>query len=534
MADPRGFLTTPRQTPARRPVDIRISDWREVYTDLGPGQLERQAGRCMSCGIPFCHHGCPLGNLIPEWNDLVHTGDWRAAAERLHATNNFPEFTGRLCPAPCESACVLGISADPVAIKQVEVEIIDRAWAEGWVPPRRASPAAAAAGRKVAVIGSGPAGLAAAQQLTRAGHAVTVFERADAPGGLLRYGIPEFKMEKRHLDRRLIQMLAEGTEFRCGVEAGLDVTAAQLRADYAAIVLACGATVPRGLPVPGADLAGVHQAMEYLPLANSAVAAADGAGGGRAGDGRRRGAGHGTGASPGGASQRGPVAAASAGQAFAAGPLPVPPTAISAAGRNVVIIGGGDTGADCLGTALRQGARSVTQLEILPRPPDTRPATQPWPVHPAIFRVSSAHEEGGDRVYAVSTQQFLAAETGRVRGLVLVDAEAQAGGFQPVPGTERELPCDLVLLAMGFTGAEAGPLATDLGVAFDQRGNVARDSSFAASVPGVFVAGDAGRGQSLIVWAIAEGRSAAAAVDAYLCGDTSLPAAIEPATVPLR
>jgi glutamate synthase (NADPH) small chain len=518
MADPRGFMTTPRQTPARRPVDVRISDWREVYTEFGTGQLERQAGRCMDCGIPFCHSGCPLGNLIPEWNDLVHNCDWRAAAERLHATNNFPEFTGRLCPAPCESACVLGISADPVTIKQVEVEIIDRAWAEGWVPPRRPAPAALAAGRKVAVIGSGPAGLAAAQQLTRAGHAVTVFERADAPGGLLRYGIPEFKMEKRHLDRRLIQMLAEGTEFRCGVEAGNDITAAQLQADYAAIVLACGATVPRGLPVPGSDLPGIHQAMEYLPPANRAVAAADGAdgaGGGRAGDGQRRRA-------RGGAARQPAVTAA------------VREPAISARGRDVVIIGGGDTGADCLGTALRQGAASVTQLEILSRPPGDRPAGQPWPVHPAIFRVSSAHEEGGERVFAVSTQRFLAAESGRVRGLVLVDVEPSGGGFQPVPGSERELACDLVLLAMGFTGAEAGPLVTDLGVAFEARGNVARDGDFATSVPGVFVAGDAGRGQSLIVWAIAEGRSAAAAVDTYLCGDTTLPAAISPATVPFR
>jgi glutamate synthase (NADPH) small chain len=486
MADPKGFLTTPRQTPARRPVDVRISDWREVYTEFGADRLERQAGRCMDCGIPFCHSGCPLGNLIPEWNDLVHSGDWRAAAERLHATNNFPEFTGRLCPAPCESACVLGISSDAVTIKQVEVEIINRAWAEGWVPPRRPAPAAQAAGRTVAVIGSGPAGLAAAQQLTRAGHAVTVFERADAPGGLLRYGIPEFKMEKRHLDRRLIQMLAEGTEFRCGLEAGVDITAAELRTRYAAIVLACGATVPRGLPVPGADLAGIHQAMDYLPLANHAVAAADGE----------------------------------------------PP--ISARGRNVVIIGGGDTGADCLGTAIRQGAVSVTQLEILPRPPDHRPASQPWPTYPAIFRVSGAHEEGGERVYAASTQQFLGDESGRVRGLVLTEVTASAGGFEPVPGTDREVACDLVLLAMGFTGAERGPLVTDLGVAFDSRGNVARDGSFAASVPGVFVAGDAGRGQSLIVWAIAEGRSAAAAVDAYLCGDTSMPAPISPTTAPLR
>ena len=539
-------MTTPRQLPARRPVDVRITDWREVYTEFGPDQLERQAGRCMDCGIPFCHAGCPLGNLIPEWNDLVHTGDWRAAAERLHATNNFPEFTGRLCPAPCESACVLGISADPVTIKQVEVEIIDRAWSEGWVPPRRPAPAALAAGRKVAVIGSGPAGLAAAQQLTRAGHAVTVFERADAPGGLLRYGIPEFKMEKRHLDRRLIQMLAEGTEFRCGVEAGLDVTAADLRAEYAAIVLAAGATVPRGLPVPGSDLAGIHQAMEYLPLANRAVAAADGAGGGRAGDGRRRRA-RTRAADARAADSRAENSRAAGGLAVngragngrlpAAGAVAatrVPETAISARGRDVVIIGGGDTGADCLGTALRQGAASVTQLEILPRPPGDRPASQPWPVHPAIFRVSGAHEEGGERVYAVSTQRFLADANGRVRALVIVEVAASGGGFQPVPGTERELACDLVLLAMGFTGAEAGPLVTDLGVEFDNRGNVARDGDFATSVPGVFVAGDAGRGQSLIVWAIAEGRSAAAAVDSYLCGDTNLPAAISPKAAPLR
>ncbi len=350
-----------------------------------------------------------------------------------------------------------------------------------------------------------------------------VFERADAPGGLLRYGIPEFKMEKRHLDRRLIQMLAEGTEFRCGVEAGIDITAAELSRDYAAIVLAGGAAVARQLPVPGADLAGIHQAMEYLPLANRAVAAAADAGGGRAGDGQRR-------ARRQSGPDRPPVLP-SAGQPVSG---PVPQTAISAKGRDVVIIGGGDTGADCLGTALRQGAVSITQLEILPRPPQHRPASQPWPVHPAIFRVSSAHEEGGDRVYAVSTQRFLGDASGRVRGLALVEVEPAAGGFQPVPGTERELTCDLVLLAMGFAGAEAGSLATGLGVEFDSRGNVARDAQFATNVPGVFVAGDMGRGQSLIVWAIAEGRSAAAAVDAYLCGETSLPAAIRPTAAPLR
>ena len=487
MADPRGFLTTPRQTPPRRPADVRIRDWREVYAEFSHADAEKQAGRCMDCGIPFCHGGCPLGNLIPDWNDLVWRQDWREAAERLHATNNFPEFTGRLCPAPCESACVLGINAEPVAIKQVEVEIIDRAWAEGWVRPQPPSQAALAAGRKVAVIGSGPAGLAAAQQLTRAGHAVTVYERADRPGGLLRYGIPEFKLEKRHLDRRLAQLRAEGTTFRCGVRAGTDVTAGQLRNGYDAIVLAGGATAPRDLPVPGAGLDGIHQAMEYLPLANQA----------------------------------------------AAGTGPAEP-AISARGRDVVIIGGGDTGADCLGTTLRQGARSVTQLEIMPRPPARRPDRQPWPTYPMLYRVSSAHEEGGERVYAVSTQAFAGDETGRVRALQLVEVAQSGTGFTPIEDTERELRCDLVLLAMGFTGADRGGLLTGLGVGMDKRGNVARDRSYATSVPGVFVAGDMGRGQSLIVWAIAEGRSAAAAVDAYLCGETDLAAAIPPTAAPLR
>jgi glutamate synthase (NADPH/NADH) small chain len=468
-------------------VDLRLLDWHEVYEPFASSRLERQAGRCMDCGIPFCHNGCPLGNLIPEWNDLVWRQDWRDAADRLHATNNFPEFTGRLCPAPCEAACVLGINSDPVTIKQVEVEIIDRAFASGWVAP---APPAVRTGRTVAVIGSGPAGLAAAQQLTRAGHAVTVFERDEAPGGLLRYGIPEFKLEKRHLDRRLGQMRAEGTEFRCEVEAGTDVSAETLRASFDAIVLAGGARVPRDLPMPGRGLDGIHQAMEYLPPANRAVAADPAA--------------------------------------------PADP-AICARGKHVVIIGGGDTGADCLGTAHRQGAASVTQLEILPRPPATRPDRQPWPTYPMIYRVSSAHEEGGERTYAVTTLEFLGdgsdpeGKGGRVRALQLADAK----GFDPVPGTERELRCDLVLLAMGFTGAERPGLLDGLGVDFDQRGNVARDGSYATSVPGVFAAGDMGRGQSLIVWAIAEGRSAAAAVDRYLGGQAGLPAPIPPTARPL-
>ncbi len=487
-------LYSQRKTAQRRPVDIRIQDWREVYVPFESAELERQAGRCMSCGIPFCHNGCPLGNLIPEWNDLVQRQHWHEAIERLHATNNFPEFTGRLCPAPCESACVLGINEDPVAIKQVEVEIIDRAFAEGWVRPAPPGQAALARGARVAVVGSGPAGLAAAQQLTRAGHCVTVFEADDQPGGLLRYGIPEFKCEKRLLDRRLEQLRAEGTVFVCGVRVGADrpdgLSVERLRADYDAVVLAGGARVPRGLPVPGAELDGIHQAMEYLPLANRSVAEA--------------------------------------------GPAGIGESPISARGRRVVIIGGGDTGADCLGTAHRQGAESVTQLEILPRPPELRPDSQPWPTYPMIFRTSSAHEEGGERVYAVSTQEFLGDEAGRVRALRLVEVDLAGGRPEPVAGTERELECDLVLLAMGFVSAEDGGLVTGLGVGLDERGRVPRDDQYATSVPGVFVAGDMGRGQSLIVWAIAEGRSAAAAVDQYLAGQTALPVAIPASAAPLR
>ena len=492
MADPTGFLTTPRQTAARRPVEVRITDWREAYVAMRRGDSERQAGRCMDCGIPFCHNGCPLGNLIPEWNDLVWRQHWQDAAARLHATNNFPEFTGLLCPAPCESACVLSINADPVTIKQVEIDIIDRAWSQGWVTSQPPAAAARAAGQRVAVIGSGPAGLAAAQQLTRAGHAVTVYERDDQPGGLLRYGIPEFKMEKWRLDRRLAQLREEGTVFECGVDAGTDISAAALRSDYQAIVLAGGARVPRGLPVPGAGLAGIHQAMEYLPPANRAVAAARASGG------------------------------------------PVGESPVSARGRHVVIIGGGDTGADCLGTAHRQGAASVTQLEIMPRPPERRPAGQPWPTYPMIFRVSTAHEEGGERVYAVSTQEFIADEAGRVRALRLAEVDLVGGRFTAREGTERELACDLVLLAMGFSGAEQDGLLAGLGISLNERGNVPRDDGYATAVPGIFVAGDMGRGQSLIVWAIAEGRSAAAAADRYLSGETTLPAAIPATAAPLR
>ena len=482
MADPKGFLTTGRETPARRPVDVRIRDWREVYEEFPKDHLEKQAGRCMDCGIPFCHNGCPLGNLIPEWNDLVWRHDWRSASERLHATNNFPEFTGRLCPAPCETACVLGINQDPVTIKQVEVEIVDRAWDEGWVTPQ---PAPRQSGKTVAVIGSGPAGLAAAQQLARAGHTVAVFERADRVGGLLRYGIPEFKMEKRHLDRRVAQMQAEGVKFRAGVDVGTDVTGADLRRRYDAVVVAVGATQWRDLPVEGRELAGVHQAMEFLPGANRVQE----------------------------------------------GDLEVAP--IDVAGKHVVIIGGGDTGADCLGPSHRQGAASVTQLEILPHPAQTRPQSQPWPTYPMTYRVTSAHEEGGERIYSVNTARFVDDGSGRVRALEIVEVELRDGRFEPVPGTERELPADFVFLAMGFTGPERGPLLEQLEVELDERGNVRRDRDFMSSVDGVFVAGDAGRGQSLIVWAIAEGRSAAAGVDRWLSGSTTLPAPIAPTARPL-
>ncbi|MFJ2950289.1 glutamate synthase subunit beta [Streptomyces sp. NPDC087226] len=501
MADPKGFLTTPREEWPRRPVGERVRDWDEVYV---PGALlpvvSRQADRCMDCGVPFCHQACPLGNLIPEWNDLVSREDWRAAAERLHATNNFPEFTGRLCPAPCEAGCVLAINQPAVTIKNVECAIADRAWEEGFAPP---APPERLSGRTVAVIGSGPAGLAAAQQLTRAGHTVAVYERDDRIGGLMRYGIPEFKMEKRHLERRIEQMRAEGTKFRTSTTVGRDVDAAELRSRYDAVVIATGATAWRELAVPGRGLAGVHQAMEYLPLANRVCE----------------------------------------------GDLESSP--LSAAGRNVVIVGGGDTGADCLGTAVREGAASVTQLDIYGRPGDERDEeADPWPTYPKLYRMSAAHEEarelrmgpaadageggGGDvRVFAASTLRFSGDGEGRVCALRLVEVDA---GRRAVAGTERTLPADLVLLALGFSGPDPGDgLVAQLGVELEGRGTVARDGGFGTNVRGVFAAGDAARGQSLIVWAIAEGRAVAAAVDRYLAGGVSrLPVPIGPDDRPMR
>ena len=471
MGKPTGFVEFSRVKPPARPVAERLHDYRHVYTAYAPDELTRQAARCMDCGIPFCHQGCPLGNLIPDWNDLVYRDGWRPAIERLHATNNFPEFTGILCPAPCEGSCVLGINADPVAIKSIELAIVDRAFEEGWIVPEAPT---ARTWKKVAVVGSGPAGLAAAAQLNRAGHTVTVFEKADRIGGLLRYGIPEFKLEKRVLDRRLALLLDEGVVFRPGVNVGVDMPAADLRRDFDAVLLAGGAGRPRDLDVPGRRLSGIQFAMDYLPCQNRQCE----------GD---------------------------------------PVTDIerwSAEGRHVVIIGGGDTGADCLGTVHRQGAASVTQLELLPAPPVERAADNPWPLWPNIFRTSSAHEEGGDRVYAVATTAFVGDDNGRVRALrghqVRLVSDGGRRSFEALPGTEFELRTDLVLLAMGFLGPEKSRLLADLGVSFTDRDTVARDAGWMTNVPGVFAAGDMQRGQSLIVWAIDDGRRAAAAIDRYL------------------
>lgn len=480
MADPTGFITTPREVALRRPVGERLGDWDEVYPGT-PGTallpiIVKQAGRCMDCGIPFCHQGCPLGNLIPEWNDLLWRDEWHDALERLHATNNFPEFTGRLCPAPCETACVEGINRDPVTIKNVEVSLIDKGWADRRVVPHQAVWHTL---KTVAVVGSGPAGLAVAQQLTRVGHTVVVYERADAIGGLLRYGIPNFKLEKSVIDRRLKQMVLEGTTFKPSTSIGTDITGEQLLERFDAVVLAIGATRPRDLPVPGRELAGIHQAMDYLTQATRALS--------------------------------GEVA-----------------DQITAAGKDVIVIGGGDTSNDCLGTALRQGAHSVTQLEIMPHPPVDRPASQPWPTYPMIYRVSSANEEGGERVYAVNTTQFVGTD-GLVSSLRLVEVAGPEARFAPIDGTERELPAQLVLLAMGFLGPETAGVVEQLGLALDGRGNIVRNETYQTSVPGVFACGDAGRGQSLVVWAIAEGRSCANGVDAFLTGKASqLPRPISP------
>jgi glutamate synthase (NADPH/NADH) small chain len=485
MADPRGFLKTrDRELPARRPVPLRLMDWREVYESREQGRLgvvSRQAGRCMDCGIAFCHQGCPLGNLIPEWNELVYREDWRDAAERLHATNNFPEFTGRACPAPCESSCVLGINQPPVTIKNIEVSIIDRAFDEGWVAPQEPE---RQTGRSVAVVGSGPAGLAAAQQLTRAGHSVVVLERDDRIGGLLRYGIPEFKLEKRHVDRRLEQMRAEGTRFRTGVDVGGSgegaISMEQLRRRFDAVILATGSQIPRELPVPGREAAGIHPAMEYLTQANRRVEGDEVA------------------------------------------------DQISAEGKDVIVIGGGDTGADCLGTALRQGARSVTTLAIGYQPPTERDDAHPWPTHPVLFEVSGSHEEGGERSYLASTTGFEVGEDGAVTGIRVARTSVQDGRRVPTPGTEKVLPAQLVLIAMGFTGPRREGAIEEADVALDDRGSIVHDESWRTSADGVFTAGDCARGQSLIVWAIAEGRSCAAAVDAHLMGSTALPQPVEP------
>ncbi len=520
MGKPTGFMEHGRELPRRRPVPVRLRDWKEVYEPFDGAAARTQGARCMDCGIPFCHDGCPLGNLIPEWNDLVYRDDWHDAGERLHATNNFPEMTGKLCPAPCEAACVLGITTDPVTIERIELEIAERAWAEGWVTPHAPS---APTGKRVAVVGSGPSGLACAQQLARAGHAVTVFERAERPGGLLRYGIPEFKMEKHVLDRRLAQLREEGVELLCstsvgvapgeqrrarhGEQQGLEpgeqrgvgaacapdvrtVAARQLHRDYDALVLATGSTVPRDLQVPGRDLSGVHYALEYLKPANLVQE---------------------------GVLERSPI---------------------DAHGRHVVIVGGGDTGADCLGTAHRQGAASVVQLEILPEPPRDRGDDHPWPVWPVILRTSAAHEEGGARRWSVSPGALVDDGAGRVGALrgheVRLTTEGGRTTFEPVAGGEFEIRCDLVLLAMGFTGPERKGVVAELDLDLDARGTVAVGPDWSTSADGVFACGDAARGQSLVVWAIAEGRSAAASVDRWLVGASALPAPLAPGQAAMR
>lgn len=473
MADPRGFLKYKREGPQRRPVELRVKDWQELYEPFPDEKLKVQGARCMDCGVPFCQSptGCPVVNLIPEWNDLVHRERWRDALKALHATNNFPEFTGRLCPAPCESACVLGINSDPVSIRVIEWNIIDKGFEEGWVEPVLP---VVSSGKTVAVVGSGPAGLAAAQQLARAGHQVTVLEKADRIGGLLRYGIPDFKMEKWVLDRRLEQMQKEGVVFETGVCVGVDLDIQSLRREYDAVLLAMGAEQPRELPIPGRELKGVHLAMDYLTQQNKRVA--------------------------GDSLQEEPILAK---------------------GKRVVIIGGGDTGSDCLGTAHRQGCAEVHQFELLPEPPPTRASSTPWPLWPMQLRTSHAHEEGCDREWSISTTKF-SGRNGRVEKLHAHRVKFEQGAFTPIPGTEMELDVDLVFLAMGFVGPVKQGLLDALGVHYDQRGSVKVDDSFMTNLDGVFAAGDTKRGASLIVWAIAEGRKAAAGVHQYLQANRSL------------
>ena len=481
MGKLKGFIEIERQDHPTRPVEERLRDWREVYLPYNTRDLRGQGARCMDCGIPFCHQGCPLGNLIPDWNDLVYRGKWRAAIERLHKTNNFPEWTGRLCPAPCEGACVLAIDSDSVTIKSIELATVEHAFDEGWIRPL---PPASRSGKTVAVIGSGPAGLAAADQLNRVGHTVTVFEKSDRVGGLMRYGIPAFKMEKRYLSRRLAIMEEEGVQFRTGVNVGVDVSADEILHEHDAMLLAGGAGWPRDLKVPGRELLGIHFAMEYLTQQNR----------------------------------------------ICEGDLVSADEVIWAADKHVVIIGGGDTGADCLGTVHRQGAASVTQLELLPQPPDERAEDNPWPLWPNIFRVSPAHKEGGDRLFAASTQRFSGNADQRVNALHATQVEMRRDKgrpvFEPIPGSEFEMPADLVLLAMGFIGPEREGMLADLNVKLTERGNVWRDGQWMTTTPGVFTAGDMQRGQSLIVWAIAEGRSAARGIDAYLMGSSDLPAPV--------
>ncbi len=482
-----GFMEITRRLPERRPVEERLCDWREVEGKFPTAELAAQAARCMDCGIPFCHKGCPLGNIIPDWNDLVYRDRWREAIVRLHSTNNFPEFTGRICPAPCEEACVLGINDQPVTIKQIEKQIVDHAFKQGWIEPVLA---ARRTGKAVAVVGSGPAGLACAQQLARAGHAVTVFERDDRIGGLLRYGIPDFKMEKWLIDRRLAQMQAEGVVFRPSINIGVDFPTERLRAEFDAVVLAAGATQARDLPIPGRELGGVHFAMDFLPQQNKVVA----------GD---------------------PV-----------------PEQIVATGKRVVILGGGDTGSDCLGTSNRHGAVSVHQFELLPRPPEARTEEMPWPFWPMILRTSSSHEEGVIRDWSINTTRFSGDVAGRVRKLHGIRLEWRPGAdgrpqMAQVPGSEVELDVDLVLLALGFVGPERAGVIIDLGLALTDRGNVAVDDDYMSNVPGVFACGDARRGQSLVVWAIWEGREAARGVDRYLAGSTDLPTTPEPFRSPM-